>query len=102
QSYLLIADHMLRGVEALDGIPAEQKDKLRFATKAVVDAMSPSNFAFTNPEVMAKTVETRGENLLKGLEHMLRDLGKGQLTHTDPDAFEVGRNIATTPGKVVH
>ncbi|WP_414901886.1 PHA/PHB synthase family protein [Sphingomonas flavalba] len=102
QSYLLIADHVLRGVEALDGIPAEQKDKLRFAAKAVVDAMSPSNFAFTNPDVMAKTVETRGENLLKGLEHMLRDLGKGQLTHTDPDAFQIGRNIATTPGKVVH
>ena len=46
-------------------------------------------------------METRGENLLKGLEHMLRDLSKGQLTHTDPEAFEVGRNIATTPGKVV-
>jgi polyhydroxyalkanoate synthase len=101
QSYLLIADHMLRGVEALDHVPAEQKDKLRFATRAVVEAMSPSNFAFTNPEVMAKTIETRGENLLKGLDHMLRDIGRGQLTHTDPDAFELGRNIATTPGKVV-
>ena len=102
QSYQLIADHMLRGVEAIDGLPADQKEKLRFATRGFVDAMSPSNFAFTNPEVIEKTIETRGENLLKGLEHMLRDVGKGQLTHTDPDAFEVGRNIATTPGKVVH
>src|SRR3546814_16153626 len=45
--------------------------------------------------------DLKGENLLKGLENMLRDIGKGQLTHTDPEAFEVGRNIAVTPGKVV-
>jgi polyhydroxyalkanoate synthase len=64
--------------------------------------MAPSNFALTNPLVMERALETKGESLLKGLENMLRDLGKGQLTHTDPDAFEVGRNIAMTPGKVVH
>jgi polyhydroxyalkanoate synthase len=101
QSYLLIADRLLGGVEALDGVDAKQRERLRFATRAFVDAMSPSNFAMTNPLVMQRTLETRGENLLKGLEHMLRDLGKGQLTHTDPHAFEVGRNIAVTPGKVV-
>src|SRR3546814_2929205 len=64
--------------------------------------MSPTNFPATNPQVLEKTIETRGENLLKGLANMLADLGKGQLTHTDSDAFEVGGNIATTPGKVVH
>ena len=101
QSYLLIADHLLKGVDAIDGLDPKQKEQVRFATKGFVDAMSPSNFAFTNPVVIEKTIETRGENLLKGLEHMLRDMTKGQLTHTDPDAFEVGRNIATTPGKVV-
>jgi polyhydroxyalkanoate synthase subunit PhaC len=101
QSYLLIADRLLGGVEALEGVDERQRERLRFATRAFVDAMSPSNFALTNPQVMQKTLETRGENLLKGLEHMLRDLGKGQLTHTDPHAFEVGRNIAVTPGKVV-
>src|SRR3546814_19559183 len=64
--------------------------------------MSPTNFPATNPQVLEKTIETRGENLLKGLANMLADLGKDQLTHTDSDAFEVGGNIATTPGKVVH
>ena len=101
QSYLLIADHLLRGVEALDGVDPRQKESLRFAAKGFVDAMSPSNFALTNPEVMARAVETKGESLLKGLQNMLADLGKGQLTHTDPNAFEVGRNLAMTPGKVV-
>ena len=101
QSYLLIADHMLRGVDALDGIDSGQKETLRFAAKGLVDAMSPSNFALTNPEVMARAIETKGESLLKGLQNMLADLGKGQLTHTDPSAFEVGRNLAMTPGKVI-
>jgi polyhydroxyalkanoate synthase len=63
--------------------------------------MSPSNFPATNPLVLEKTIETGGENLLKGLQHMLADLAKGQLTHTDSEAFELGRNLATTPGKVV-
>jgi polyhydroxyalkanoate synthase len=101
QSYVLIADRLLGSVEALEGVTEKQRVQLRFTTQAFVDAMSPSNFALTNPLVLEKTMETRGENLLKGLEHMLRDLEKGQLTHTDPSAFEIGRNIATTPGKVV-
>ena len=102
QSYLLIADHILRGVDALEGVEPKQKEQLRFAAKNFVDAMSPTNFPATNPEVIQKTIETRGENLLKGLQNMLADLGKGQLTHTDTSVFEVGRNIATTPGKVIH
>ncbi|MGH6781809.1 MAG: PHA/PHB synthase family protein, partial [Sphingomonadaceae bacterium] len=101
QSYLLISDHLLKSVDAIDGIDPRQKEQVRFATRGFVDAMSPSNFALTNPLVIEKTIETQGQNLIKGLEHMLRDIGKGQLTHTDPDAYEVGRNIATTPGKVV-
>jgi polyhydroxyalkanoate synthase len=102
QSYMLIADHILRGVDALEGVEPKQKEQLRFAAKSFVDAMSPTNFPATNPQVIQRTIETRGENLLKGLANMLADLGKGQLTHTDSSAFEVGRNIATTPGKVVH
>ena len=101
QSYLLVSDRLLGSVDALDGVDERTREKVRFATRAFVDAMSPSNFALTNPLVLEKTLETKGENLLKGLEHMLKDLAKGQLTHTDSDAFEVGRNIATTPGKVV-
>jgi polyhydroxyalkanoate synthase len=102
QSYLLISDRLLGGVDAIEGLDEPQREKLRFMTRGFVDAMAPSNFALTNPLVMERALETRGESLLKGLENMLRDLSKGQLAHTDPDAFEVGRNIAVTPGKVVH
>ncbi|WP_324749446.1 class I poly(R)-hydroxyalkanoic acid synthase [Sphingomonas sp. LY54] len=101
QSYLLVSDRLLGSVDALEGVDDRTREKVRFATRAFVDAMSPSNFALTNPLVLEKTLETKGENLLKGLDHMLKDLAKGQLTHTDSDAFEVGRNIATTPGKVI-
>jgi polyhydroxyalkanoate synthase len=101
QSYLTVADHMLRGVEALEGVEPKQKERIRFATQGMVDALSPSNFAATNPEVLAKAIETKGESLLKGLQNMLADLQKGQLTHTDSTAFELGRNIAVTPGKVI-
>jgi polyhydroxyalkanoate synthase len=101
QSYLLVSERLLGGVDAIEGVDEKQREKLRFMTRSFVDAMSPSNFALTNPQVMERALETKGESLLKGLEHMLGDLSKGQLTHTDPEAFEVGRNIATTPGKVV-
>lgn len=101
QSYLMIADHLLKGVEAIDGIDPRQREQIRFATRAFTDAMSPSNFAFTNPQVLERTIQTRGANLLKGLEHMLADIGKGQLTHTNSSTFELGRNVAATPGKVV-
>src|SRR3546814_15290104 len=92
---------MMRLVDTGDGIEPRQKEKLRFATKACVDAMSPSNFALTNPLVLEKIQETGGENLLRGLQNMLADLDRGQLTHTDGNAFKVGVNIATTPGKVI-
>ena len=101
ESYVLIADHLLKSVDAMEGIEPAQKEQLRFAAQGFVDAMSPSNFALTNPEVIEKTIETGGENLLKGLRHMLADMARGQLTHTDSEAFEVGRNLAVTPGKVV-
>lgn len=101
QSYLLVSDRLLGSVDAIEGIGEEQREQLRFATRLFVDAMSPSNFALTNPQVIERTIASRGDNLLKGLEHMLADLSKGQLTHTAPGAFEVGRNIAATPGKVV-
>jgi polyhydroxyalkanoate synthase len=101
QSYLLVSERLLGSVDAVEGLDPKQREKLRFLTRNFVDAMAPSNFAATNPLVLERAVETKGESLLKGLEHMLGDVSKGQLTHTDPDAFEVGRNIAVTPGKVV-
>lgn len=101
QSYFVIADHLLKGVDALEGVDPKQKEQIRFATKGFIDAISPTNFPATNPQVLEKIVETKGESLLKGLQHMLGDLAKGQITQADPTAFEVGRNMATTPGKVV-
>ena len=101
QTYLLVSERLLGSVDAIEGVDEGTREKLRFTTRAFVDAMSPSNFALTNPQVIERAIETKGESLLNGLDHMLKDLGKGQLTHTDPDAFEVGRNIALTPGKVV-
>lgn len=101
QSYYLLSDHLLRGVDSLEGVDPKQKEQIRFATRGFVDALSPSNFPATNPEVLEKIVETRGESLLKGLGNMLTDLQKGQLTHTATDAFELGRNLATTPGQVI-
>jgi polyhydroxyalkanoate synthase len=101
QTYLLISDRLLGSVDAIEGVDETTRERMRFLTRGFVDAMSPSNFALTNPQVIDRAIETRGESLLKGLEHMLKDIGRGQLTHTDPEAFEVGRNIATTPGKVI-
>ena len=101
QTYLRVSDQLLGTVDEIEGLDARNREKLRFATRSFVDAMSPSNFALTNPQVLKRTIETRGENLLKGLANMLKDIGAGQLTQTKPGVFEVGRNLATTPGKVV-
>ncbi|MEW5729357.1 MAG: class I poly(R)-hydroxyalkanoic acid synthase [Pseudomonadota bacterium] len=106
QSYLLSArwvQGLVNGVEGLDGHTAQKVD---FYTRQFVDAMAPSNFVLTNPEVLRATIESGGENLLKGLNNLLEDLerGKGRLSirMTDYDAFKVGENIAVTPGKVVY
>ena len=101
KSYLQISDQLLGRVDEIEGVDPETRHKLRFATKSFVDAMAPSNFAITNPQVLKRTLETRGENLLKGLANMLKDIAAGQLTQTKPGVFEVGRNLATTPGKVI-
>ncbi|MBJ7375786.1 class I poly(R)-hydroxyalkanoic acid synthase [Sphingobium sp.] len=102
QSYLLVSDYLTRLADAVDGVDPKAKAKLRFATSGMLDALSPANFPLTNPTVVQKTIESGGENLVKGLKHMLADMEKGQLTHTDGTQFELGRNIAATPGKVIH
>jgi polyhydroxyalkanoate synthase len=101
QSYLRVSDQLLGTVDEIEGLDDDTREKLRFATRSFVDAMSPSNFALTNPQVLKRTLETRGENLLKGLANMLKDIAAGQVTQTKPGVFEVGRNLATTPGKVI-
>jgi polyhydroxyalkanoate synthase len=106
QSYLLTARWMQGAVRDLEGIDARSARKLDFYMRQFVDAIAPSNFLMTNPEALRATIESRGENLLKGLQNLLEDLerGKGRLamTMTDMKAFRIGENIAATPGKVVY
>ncbi len=106
QSYLLSSRCLMGMVGDGEGFDGKTQQKLEFYARQFVDALAPTNFVMTNPEVLRTTLETRGENLLRGLANMLEDLerGKGQLAikMTDDEAFEVGRNIATTPGKVVY
>ncbi|WP_164156002.1 PHA/PHB synthase family protein [Sandarakinorhabdus rubra] len=101
QSYLLTASHIMEAAQGIEGMDAAEKDKARFLIRQFVDAMSPSNFMATNPEVLTATITSGGSNLLKGLEHLLEDLRAGRMKMTDENAFEVGRNVAITPGKVV-
>jgi polyhydroxyalkanoate synthase subunit PhaC len=106
QSYLLSARYVQDVVTHVDGLDPKTAQKVDFYARQFVDAMSPSNFLLTNPEVLRRTAETGGENLLKGLNNLLSDLerGRGKLTikMTDLDAFKLGENIAVTPGKVVY
>ncbi|MBV9252580.1 MAG: class I poly(R)-hydroxyalkanoic acid synthase, partial [Acetobacteraceae bacterium] len=105
QSYLLSARYVQDVVRDVDGLDKRTAQKVDFYARQFCDAMSPSNFLLTNPEVLRKTAETGGENLLKGLSNLLADLerGKGKLhiKMTDMDAFKVGENIGVSPGKVV-
>ncbi|WP_310534658.1 class I poly(R)-hydroxyalkanoic acid synthase [Novosphingobium sp.] len=101
QAYLLFSEQLTQLADKAEGLEPDRKEQLRFATRTLTEALSPANFPLTNPVVLERTLETKGENLVQGMEHLLTDLKKGQLTHTDPDAFELGRNIAMTPGKVV-
>jgi polyhydroxyalkanoate synthase len=106
QSYLLSARYVQDVVKQVDGLDAKTAQKVDFYSRQFVDAMSPSNFLLTNPEVLRKTAETGGENLLKGLNNLLSDLeqGKGKLRikMTDTEAFQLGENIGVSPGKVVY
>ncbi|MDZ4275334.1 MAG: class I poly(R)-hydroxyalkanoic acid synthase [Erythrobacter sp.] len=102
QTYLLLADYFRQSVKGMDGLDRAKRQQLEFAVSALTEAMSPDNFVALNPVVMKRTVETRGQNLVRGMQHLINDMKRGQLTHTDPDAFRLGENLAATPGKVVH
>jgi polyhydroxyalkanoate synthase len=105
QSYLLTARWLQSTVRDVEGLDDKTAQKVDFYTRQFVDAMAPSNFVMTNPEVLRTTLESGGENLVKGLENLLEDLERGQgqlqIKMTDFEAFELGKNIAVTPGKVV-
>ncbi|CCG08779.1 PHA/PHB synthase family protein [Pararhodospirillum photometricum] len=105
QAYLLSARWMQTVVHNVDGLDPHTAEKVDFFTRQMIDALAPSNFLLTNPEALRETLESGGENLVRGMENLLHDLerGKGQLriSMTDESAFTVGENVAGTPGKVV-
>ncbi len=104
QSYLLTSQHIMKLI-ASGNLDKKQQHKLDFFSRQMVDALSPGNFALTNPEVLKATIDSKGGNLVNGMKNLVHDLveGKGQLkiSMVDKSKFEVGKNIATTPGKVV-
>jgi polyhydroxyalkanoate synthase subunit PhaC len=105
QSYLIASENIQRVVAEAQGLDPQTARKVRFFTRQFVDALAPTNFVFTNPEVLKATMETGGKNLVDGLHNLLEDMerGNGQLaiSMTDYKAFKLGQNVASTPGKVV-
>ena len=105
QAYLITARWADDLVEHADGLDEATRIKARFYVKQVADALSPSNFVMTNPELLRETMTTSGDNLVRGLDMLAADIKAGggdlKLRQVDASGFEVGKNIATTPGKVV-
>ena len=105
QSYLIAARHIQHAVAGVQGLPEESEKKIAFFTRQYVDALAPSNFVATNPQVLRETLASGGQNLVRGLANLLADIEKGEgqlrISMTDDKAFQLGRNVATTPGKVV-
>ena len=99
--YQLNAEFMQRLADAVEG-DKQARNRIRFATQQWVDAMSPANFLATNPEAQKRLIETKGESLRQGMQNLLGDLNRGRISQTDETAFEVGRNVATSPGAVVY
>ena len=100
QSYLLASTQLH---ELVDHAQVDDRTRLqlRFHARQFIDAMSPSNFPATNPEVIRKAIETRSASLSAGIQNLIEDLQKGRITRVDESAFEVGGNLAVTPGNVI-
>src|SRR2546422_392138 len=105
QSYLIAARWLHNTVANVEGLDEHTRRKVDFFTRQYIDALAPSNFALTNPEVFRETIASGGQNLVKGLNNLLDDIERGnsqlKISMTDSKAFELGVNIATTPGHVV-
>jgi polyhydroxyalkanoate synthase len=99
-AYLAGSKAMMEAVEAAT-LDEDTKQRMRFAMKQYVDALSPSNFLITNPEAMKEAAESGGDTLQKGYANLLADLAKGRVSMTDETAFELGRNVALSEGSVV-
>jgi len=102
QSYLLASTTLLRSASEVQGLDEHQQRKLVFYLRQFLDAISPTNVTFTNPQVIHETVQSGGQNLVIGMEHLLRDIKAGQMKMTDTEAFAPGRNLALTPGEVIY
>ena len=100
QSYLLTSN-LLNDMASKANLSDSQQRQLEFYTQQYIDAMSPTNFAMTNPEVLQQAMETKGESLVNGLKNLLGDLDKGRISMTDESAFSLGENLAMTEGSVV-
>lgn len=101
QSYLINARYLHQLAEAAPAPDAQTKARQCFITRQYVDALAPSNFFATNPEFIATALATQGESIRQGINNLIGDLEKGRISQTAEDAFEVGRNLAITPGAVV-
>lgn len=102
QSYLLNADFLRKVADALPIADGRAKARAQFLTRQYVDALAPSNFAATNPEFIRQAIDTKGESITTGIRNLLDDLHKGRISMTDDAAFEVGRNLAVSPGSVIY
>ena len=105
QSYLLTAGTIQSIVNNAEGLDPKTAHKVGFYTKQFIDAMSPSNFLMTNPDVIEQTLQSKGENLLNGMKNFCKDFdadsGKLRISMTNQEAFDLGKNIAVSPGKVI-
>jgi polyhydroxyalkanoate synthase len=102
QIYLITGQWLVEMTDGLEGINPDLRKRARFWAQQAVDAASPSNFAATNPEVLQEIVRTGGTSLVRGLQNLVSDLQKGRISMVPDGAFEVGRDLAVTPGKVVY
>jgi polyhydroxyalkanoate synthase len=107
QSYLIAARRLHEALAGIEGLDERTARKVEFYTRRYIEALSPSNFLLTNPEALRETLASGGQNLLRGLDHLLEDLARSgpgglRVKMTDERAFELGRNVATAPGKVVY
>lgn len=102
QAYLLNSQYLNKLADELPLEDGRSKARIQFLTRQYVDALAPSNFAATNPEFIKTALETKGQSISDGIQNLLKDLDKGRISMTDDGAFEIGRNLAVTPGAVIY